>query len=83
MANQVPTVELRPACNTVSEPEAFDTKAPGIGRVQKLKSAFVSLRTQMFVPDGAWALAGISTGMTGGKREVFATLVRVRSMEAK
>ena len=76
-------VELRPTCNSAAEPESFDTKAANIGKVQKVRESLVKLQSQMFVPDGAWALAGITTGSTGGKREIFATLVRVRSMEAK
>lgn len=76
-------VELRPSCSVAAAPEGFDTKAPNIGRIQKMRTTGIDVRTQMFVPDGAWALAGISTGSAGGKREYYAILVRVRSMEAK
>ncbi len=76
-------VELRPGCAIAQEPVAFDTKAANVGRIQKVRMTIVDMRTQMFVTDGAWALAAITTGSAGGKATYYATLVRVRTMEAK
>lgn len=76
-------VDLRPNCAVAQAPEAFDTKTANVGKIQKARMACVDIGEQMFVTDGAWALAGITTGTAAGKREYYATLLRVRTMEAK
>lgn len=76
-------VEMRPSCSIAQDPEALDTKAPNVGKVQKARATTVDVRAQAFVPDGEWTLAGVTTGTAGGKRAHFATLIRARSMEAK
>ena len=76
-------LELRPAYNASAGPETFDPKAPNVGKLQKIRASVFMVQTQMYVPDGAWVLAGVATGNDGGRRETLAMLVRARSMEAK
>jgi hypothetical protein len=76
-------LDVRPVYQAAAEPETFDPKAVNIGKIQKTRTSEFRVETQLFVPDGAWTLVGVSTGMNAGKREILAMLVRARSMEAK
>ncbi|MEK7466923.1 MAG: hypothetical protein AAB074_05855 [Planctomycetota bacterium] len=76
-------LELRPAYNASPGPETFDPKAVNIGKLHKIRASIFAVQAQMYVTDGAWALAGVATSGAGGKRETLAMVVRARSMEVK
>ncbi|MBI2921905.1 MAG: hypothetical protein HYY18_12535 [Planctomycetes bacterium] len=76
-------LSLRPGYLTAAAPAAFDTKAPHVSKIEKIRTNGLQVRNEPIVPENAWTLAGISSHTDGGRREVLALLVRARSMEAK